>query len=377
MGTMRERSERVWQLRVGAGVDPITGKRRVIAETVHGSKTSAKKRLAELEVMHGKRSATRTVTVGEVIDEWLALPRLANSTRTKSTHALAHLPAPVRSANAERVTGRDLDKLYVALQAKGVGLPTIRTLHGCIAAAYGQAVKWGWLHDNPARRATPPVAAPSRADAPAAEQLAAIIDAASADLQQSLWIRLSIIVGSRRSELLAVRWSNIDLADATIWVKASLEKDRTVKTTKSNRNRAVALDDRTVKMIRSWQTAQRERAMAAGEKLDRDPYLLSHALDSGTPWRPDGATQLFRRLCKRAGVEGVRLHDLRHGSVSILLDGGGGLPTTWKRAGHSQTSTTANMYGHRVDGADRRAAVVLAAAIDSRGEPNDTRVTSI
>jgi integrase len=80
--------------------------------------------------------------------------------------------------------------------------------------------------------------------------------------------------------------------------------------------------------------------------------------------KPDSVSQRFERLCKRAGVEGVRLHDLRHWHASQLLANGGDIQAVAARLGHSRTSTTLDVYGHIIDGRDRTQADIIGYVLD-------------
>ncbi len=195
-----------------------------------------------------------------------------------------------------------------------------------------------------------------------AEALERLRAASKADPLTWVWLRLVLATGARRSEVLALRWSAVDLKAGTMRVHASLTKDRAAKSTKTNRVRVVDLDAGTVAELRTWRSTQRKQALATGAGLARDPFVVSNALDGSIPWRPDGATQRFRRLCARAGVEGVRLQDLRHANASMMLDAGVPSPAAADRLGHS-VATLHKVYAHVMPGANREAADKIGRAL--------------
>ena len=78
------------------------------------------------------------------------------------------------------------------------------------------------------------------------------------------------------------------------------------------------------------------------------------------PWLPDSVSRRFRLLCRRAQLDGVRLHDLRHYVATQLLAAGVDLRTVAGRLGHRNAATTLNVYSHFLPEADRKAAGVLA-----------------
>lgn len=363
-GSIRVTPAGTLQLRVSAGRDPMTGRRRELVETMPKgtSKRAASLRLAELvsKAQRGTHSSN-AVTVRQVIDAWDELPRLSKATRAKTAAAVKHIPAAIASMRADRLTGRELDQLYRHLEAKSVGAATIRNVHGTIGAAYGQANKWGWLERNPTRQATPPPEPPLKTTAPTQDQVDALL-AATIGEQRQLWLRLHLVTGARAGEVLALRWSSLDLDHSKIRITESIQRDlaRTPKAPKTRKGiRVVTVDDETVRRIRGWQLIQRTRALETGAGLARDPYLLSHDDDSSRPWRPHSAGQLFVRIARRAGVTGISVHDLRHHAASVLLAAGVDVLTVASRLGFDPR-TLLRVYAHVIEGRDRQAAEIIA-----------------
>ena len=82
------------------------------------------------------------------------------------------------------------------------------------------------------------------------------------------------------------------------------------------------------------------------------------------PWRPDVATNRFRRLCRSVGIAGVRLHDLRHYVATNLGAGGTPIATISARLGHRDRATTLNVYQHALPAQDHQAADLLGALLE-------------
>jgi site-specific recombinase XerD len=83
------------------------------------------------------------------------------------------------------------------------------------------------------------------------------------------------------------------------------------------------------------------------------------------PWHPQTVSRHFAKLCERAGLDGARLHDLRHFVVSYLLDAGVDLATVKALVGHAAMSrTTLDVYSHTRDEKKRNATGILARLLD-------------
>lgn len=351
-GSLRERRPGVWQLRVGGRT-----------ETFKGSPKEAQQALARMVANHGGRAATGTMpTLRQLLDEWLPVAKLEESTKETYGVALQHLPAKFAATKVDRLTLRQFDELYRQLERQGVSAHQIRKLHTVLSSALTSAMRWGLITVHPARSAELPPVPESKATAPSADQLRRLIAAASSNLLTSVWLRLALATGARRGEELALRWSDVDLKAGTVRIDESLNEDRSTKGTKTGKVRVVALDAETVAVLRRWKIAQHERALATGVGMVRDPWVISNSLDGSVPWRPDGATQRFRRLRAKAGVGPVRLNDLRHAHASLLLRSGVDVVTVAARIGNLPT-TTHRTYAHLIDGADREAADTIGAML--------------
>src|SRR5687767_5670768 len=81
-GSMRQRGERTWELRVFVGREPLTGQKQYVSKTVRGGKRLAEQELARMVAGGDRRTPTAALTVGEVLERWFehAKPQLSPST---------------------------------------------------------------------------------------------------------------------------------------------------------------------------------------------------------------------------------------------------------------------------------------------------------
>jgi integrase len=95
-------------------------------------------------------------------------------------------------------------------------------------------------------------------------------------------------------------------------------------------------------------------------------FVFSSEPDGSLPWLPNRVTKMFIGHRRRAGVGQFRLHDLRHFMATEMLAHGVAIVTVSQRLGHARSSTTLNVYGHCVPGADRDAANYIAQLLTSK-----------
>jgi integrase len=357
------------------GRDPVTGKERVATKTVRSVGKREAQRLLNEFVVNAERGleAKTTTTVGDLLDRWFELAQ--NDFSPKTNREVAgfierNLRPALGDVRLTKLTAASLDRFYQRLLKDGGkgGRPlapsTIRRIHGILRRALAQGVRWGWLGQNPAASATPPrVQAPDIKPPTPDEVRRLLAEIADRDPELLMFVRLSAMTGARRSEVIAIRWSDLDLEEGVVTISRGVvmgphglvEKD-----TKTHQARRVALDPETVRMLVAHQTAVEERANTCGTKLVDNGFVFSADVEARTPWYPDSVSRRFRQACRRIGLDGVRLHDLRHYVATRLLSAGVDVRTVAGRLGHRNAATTLNVYSHFVPEADRHAAELIA-----------------
>ena len=226
-GTMRERSPGHWELRAFIGRDPKSGKPRQATRSFHGTQRAAGKALSALvaEVEAGRFNRS-SATVGQLLDKWLEAtavsqrPRTVYENRRKIEGRLRPALGDVR---LDKLEADAIDAAYRGWLADGLSASTVHKYHSILSAACRQAVKWGWIDRAPTDRASPP--SPVRKDmvVPTPEQLSALVKAADEDDPVlATAIALAGLTGARRGELVALRWSDIDLAIGRVRIARSL-----------------------------------------------------------------------------------------------------------------------------------------------------------
>ena len=180
------------------------------------------------------------------------------------------------------------------------------------------------------------------------------------DQQSANAIRLLLLTGARRGEVLSMRWSDYDPATG-VWSKPP-------STTKQKEHHWVPLSAPTRQLLGDIAEAQ------VGKHRHGLPEFVfpgngdrGHVVEIKRSWRT---------LCRAAGLENLRLHDLRHSFASQLASGGASLPLIGALLGHSQPATTAR-YAHLFDDPQRAAVERVGAVIMNAGKPAPDEPTPI
>lgn len=370
-GHATERSPGVWRLRVDAGNDPLTGRRRQPSRTFKGTRTEADAALARFitEINDGHTGSTSTV--GALLERWLtwATPNLSPYTvagyRSKLDNqikpALGDLPLA-------KLTPARLDDLYAALQGRGGvdGQPlspaSVRQCHAIIRRACEMGLRWGLLARNPAALATPPTVRTHQDDLPYPDDLVKIIETAPLELSEIA--QLAVVSGARRGELCALRWDDVDLDGAELRIRHTLVLDHgqlVLRPPKSGNQRRERIDAGTVDLLRARQLRARERALACGTKLAGTAYVFTDDPAGTAPLNPVLVTGRWRNHTKR-----LRFHDLRHFSTTFLIDSGITARDVAERHGWASTQMLHDRYKHATRAQDEHAAELLGGLFRRR-----------
>ena len=268
-GGMRQRRPGVWEVRLEAGRDPVTGRRLQISRSVTGTKRDAQKALNELAVEADKgRYLGTATTFRQLSEQWLAFVGADLSPTTIRTYenllSKRILPA-IGNKSIKNIRASDLDLLYSGLLRQIDLAPTsVRQIHAIIRRAFRQAVLWGWVSRNLAANATPPRLRKSEPSPPDAEEVDQLLRAAHIrDPELANFLHMAATTGARRGEVCALRWSNVDFERATLTIERNvielpgrlIEKD-----TKTHANRRISLDPDTIAVFTNQRKAALSRA---------------------------------------------------------------------------------------------------------------------
>ena len=265
---------------------------------------------------------------------------------------------------------QDIQDFYQSLFADGVVANTVIHYHALLRRAFQQAFKEERIDANPFDRVGRPKKNKFHGENYTQEELLTLLHLARGDVIYPA-ILLAGAMGLRRSEALGVRWSRIDWEKRTVLLDTKIVEYRengkkVVEPVEEMKNkssrRTLPLPDPVVEMLQV-QKEHREvyRKMFQGsyntQYLD---YVCVNQL--GELLRPSYVTDHFRELLEKYGLRHIRFHDLRHTFASLLINQDVPLINVSNFLGHSDLSTTANIYAH-LDKASKQASAAVISDI--------------
>ena len=368
-GSIRQRTRGSWEITIDIGRDPATGKRLRHFETVRGRKADAEARLAELlhSLEKGAYVKPQRLSLGQYLQQWLeGYVRTNCSPRTyDGYHSIVerHITQRLGQVPMVHLQPQHIQQLYTHFLSEGrvdrkgpLSARTVLHIHRVLFQALNYAVRQGLLVRNPAAFVDPPKARKPQMKTLTPSEVSRLLHIAKSTRYYPI-IYTAVSTGLRQGELLGLRWRDLDLDLAMLSVSQVLYKRRGVcqfKEPKSSHSRRrLDLSPSLALFLREYRAERETESLLLGRTLSQDDLVFSNP--DGAPMDPGTLTHNFARIARRAGLQGVRFHDLRHTFASLMLIAGIHPKIVSEMLGHSSVAFTLDVYSHVVGGLQKRA----------------------
>jgi integrase len=239
---------------------------------------------------------------------------------------------------------------------------TVQYIHVTLHKALKQAVMDGLIPRNIADAVKAPQAHKKEVTPLTSAEVKVLLSAASGDRLETLYIT-AIHTGLRRSELLGLKWTDIDLDARTLSVQRSLDRDGTFNPPKRNKSRrSVKLTAQAAEALKGHRARQNEERLQLGSLWE--DWGLVFPNRSGKPMNADYLYHRgFKPLLERAELSGFTFHSLRHTCATLLLSKNVNPKIVSEMLGHATISQTMDTYSHVMPGMREVAATALEEAL--------------
>ena len=229
---------------------------------------------------------------------------------------------------------------------------TVRHHHVTLHDALEHAVKMGSLNRNVADAVSPPRYQRPQWQTLSELDISTFLEAAKKTPYYVLFYQ-ALFTGMRRSELLALRWCDVDLLLCQAHITRTLHHLRTgeivIRAPKSAKGRRmVSLSPSAAMLLQDHKDKQEAHRAMLGVPLKDDDLVFSDL--EGKPLLPDTVTHAWIKLVRRIGLKGIRLHDARHTHASLMLKQGVHPKIVQERLGHASIQITLDTYSHVAPG---------------------------
>ena len=249
----------------------------------------------------------------------------------------------------------------------GKGLSPFTVIHYArfLHRALRDAVAWGLITVNPTDSVNVPRAKSTDMNIMSENEVKAFLEAAKSTDYYPLF-HTFLSTGARRSEMLALRWSDFDPLLCTLSISHTLHHlvtgEDVFRPTKSSKGkRVISPSPTTVKVLQHHRESISLQRLELGTMLQDNDLIFSRW--DGSPLQPSSISHAWTKLAKKLGISASRLHDARHTHASLMLKQGTHPKVVQERLGHSTISMTLGIYSHVMPGLQEGAAAKFEEAL--------------
>lgn len=253
----------------------------------------------------------------------------------------------------QEIKVKDLNLFYKALQNdKGLSPNTIHKIHICIHKAFKDACAEELITFNPATNTKRPKIQKFENEVLNREEFLACLEVFRGDPIE-VAVNLGAFLGMRRSEILALKWQDIDLEQGILYIKRTrvpvkgevIEKSRCKNFTS---HRKIYIPEHLKELLETVKLEQSDRREYFGNAyyeadLGEEQGYVCCKID-GSPLEPSYITHRFHDVMVKSNLPVIRFHDLRHTVAHLLRENGASAQDICDLLGHSSITTTCNIY---------------------------------
>ena len=391
MASIRKRGNS-YLLVVSMGYDFDGKRRKPQQKTVHPPENltpKAKEKWLEEEAALFERQCKneplkvdKSITLADYTAIWLreiAPTKLAKSTLARDKQDIDRFMPYLGGYKLTELKPEHFRNLYAELRKQKnsvTGKPlsecTVEGVHACLCGILSDAMEGGFLSHNPAWRTYKYAGKKKKkqnvADEETTQKLIAALEEES--IKYETYFKLIIATGMRRGECCGLKWCDVNFKEKSIHICRNVVKvtgeEIIIKEPKTaSGDRYVYFSAEMASLLKEYRKfCQQETETYDERELSADDYIFRrHGM--ALPMTPSSFTWRFKLILKKHGLpENLNVHSLRHTAASLMIAGGADVATVSGLLGHSQVSTTLDIYTHAFDDKKKAASAVLQESLD-------------
>lgn len=375
MASIQKRGKNSWLLVVETGY--VKGMRQKRTKTIHVEDPAllkTKKRLQEhlelelakfkIEVESGEYIAPEKMKLKDFVEEWFqkfATKKLGLKTRKEQYGLMKnHIIPSIGDMRLDSIKPIHIVNFLYQLEQSGSRLDgksggladsSIYQVDKALRSLFARAKEWKLIKDNPMAELSRPKVARKEMNYLDEEGAYRLLNALTKIKPHwRLFFITALIGGLRRGEIVALEWKHINFEENYIDVEQSIplfeNGQPVIKETKTGVTRKVSMPEWFMNEMCDFKKEWEREKEDAGDYWEGGNYEFVFQNGLGLPYYPSTATQQWIKFRDDFKFEGLRLHDMRHTMVAILIEEGVNLKAIQKRAGHASYKTTSDTYGH-------------------------------
>lgn len=399
---IKKRGENTYLLSVAAGYE-ANGKQKVHTKTITAnSEREVQKQYALFvaEVERGEVSTSGNMTLAQFYDYWtsnyaIMIKKHAATTLAYNDHLFTRIRSSLGHKKLNKIEPKHLLDFYKNLAEPGIkkiqikkgstekkppeklSSNTIKKHHTLLCTMLNVAVRWNFIPYNPAKRIEPPKAEVQSKTVYTEAQLSQFIHALeSQPVKYKAMVFLALTCGLRREEIFGLQWKHFNLEKTTVKIEQAIIYTKRTgiisKETKNQRsNRLLTFPAYILSVLKQHKATQLSLRLKLGDKWDgaeeaEDDYVFTQW--NGKPGFPYTMNKWLNKFIADNKLPKITPHIFRHMAATYLITAGHDIRTVSGKLGHSQTSTTMNIYSHLVEKAEQETADTMGNILKHAAE---------
>ena len=355
-GTIRQRSNGLWEARYTVGRDPGTGKQ--IQRSVYGStQKEVRQKLAQAVAFidKGIYQAPNKITVAAWMEEWLTTfcTNKVKPLTLASYSAMIrnHIVPSIGAVELQAVKGVHIQRLYNSMTAAGLSGKTVKNVGAILHKAFSVAMKQGIIAANPCDGAELPKTEHKDIHPLADDEIPRFLAAIDESPMRNAYA-LCLFAGLREGECLGLSWAQVDFERGRITVSQQLQQEKAkggryyiAPSTNSGKPRTIEPPPIAFQYLRAERVKQLENRLRAGQVWN-NPDDLVFTDEVGSHYAIHTFYKRFKAIAASIGRPDARPHDLRHTAATVAIASGADIKSVQDLLGHATASFTLNVYAH-------------------------------
>lgn len=312
--------------------------------------------LAMADVITGENLDPDTITVQQWAKQWLDsfLLNTRDSTKYQYEQYLRLYVYPViGSTRLQKITKPMVQQIITKMIAAGRSAKTCKNVNGILHHMFDDAVSSEYIKTNPAHKTKLPKIEKKEMIVLSGDTYIRFLEEISGKPFEGIFYT-AVFSGMREGEILGLTWDCVDFDSNRITVKRQLKRDSHIgevnsqyilADTKTGNHRTLVLDPSVFDYLKMEKAKQRKNKMRLGDQYSNKMDLVftddyGHFINGRT------LLKAFKKRVEAIGIPEMRFHDLRHSFATQSFRNGDSVVEVQRNLGHTQASTTLNVYAH-------------------------------
>ena len=337
----------------------ISGKERKVVEV------KLREALTSRDNQTLENMVSQAGTLSEALDSFLE-SKFSKEFKTIERYKLdieRYLKPKLGKIKLSNLTAENIEFAYASIRSEhGLSNNSMVHLHATLRGAIKRSLRLKKIKNNPLDGVEAPSRMKSSVNPLSQSEMREVLKLA--ENEEGMWLplwRITLLTGFRQGEVMGLLWEDVDFEEGTLRLHQQIQrqtgKGLILKELKSHaRGRKIVLDSKTLTHLRNWKRAQAEYRIGL-DKWNENNFIFTNSV--GNPMEPRKATTKWAELLKNAGLTHLNLHGARHTFATIMMDEKIDVKLVSYYLGHSNITTTMNIYQHVSKDALNKTAITI------------------